>query len=264
MAIVSALSAEDSLTAGLVAASEEAGRAILDIYAGDFAREEKPDRSPVTAADLAAEAILLTALHRLAPGIPVIAEEASAAQGLPEGAAPTRFFLVDPLDGTKEFIARNGEFTVNIALIERGVPCLGIVHLPVLGETFFAGSGGAFRRDRAGGVTKIAARALPPEGAVMMISRSHEKRGLVEGHVFPEPIAARSVAGSSLKFCRLAEGKADLYPRFGPTMEWDIAAGHAVLAAAGGSVTTLTGAELRYGKSADGYRNPPFIARGRR
>ena len=250
----------DPLRDKLIAAAYEAGAAIMAVYAGDFGATHKTDKSPVTEADVAAEKIILAALATAAPGIPAIAEEQAAAEGLPEQAAQ-RFFLVDPLDGTKEFIARNGEFTVNIALIEDGLPVLGVVYVPALDEMYAGCNGRAIRR-HAGAEEAIAARRLPDKGAVMTISRSHAARELVKVEELGEHVAATLVAGSSLKFCRIAEGTADLYPRFGPTMEWDTAAGHAVLLAAGGGVTTLDGAPLGYGKP--GFRNPHFIARGRR
>jgi 3'(2'), 5'-bisphosphate nucleotidase len=252
---------DTSLRDGLIAAAVAAGAAIMKIYASDFATNRKADKSPVTEADVAAEAIILKALAALAPDIPVIAEEQAAANGLPLEIG-RRFFLVDPLDGTKEFIARNGEFTVNIALIEDGVPVLGVIQVPALDE-IYAGQGNvAVRRRGQGALETISARSVPAAGAVMTISRSHAAREVVKAENFGEHIAATLVAGSSLKFCRIAEGVADLYPRFGPTMEWDTAAGHAILAAAGGTIATNDGAPLSYGKA--GFRNPHFIARGRR
>jgi 3'(2'), 5'-bisphosphate nucleotidase len=215
----------------------------------------------VTEAHLAAEAVIIAALRRLTPDVPVIAEEDSQARGLPVEAAQ-RFWLVDPLDGTKEFVARNGEFTVNIALVEDGEPVLGIVHLPALDETYRGHSGKAERSVKNGSFEAVRARLVPAEGAIMTISRSHAADERVKAEQLGEQVHGTIVAGSSLKFCRLAEGVADLYPRFGTTMEWDTAAGHAVLAAAGGSVRTLDGEPLTYGKP--GFRNPHFIARGRR
>nr|WP_298682280.1 3'(2'),5'-bisphosphate nucleotidase CysQ [uncultured Dongia sp.] len=248
-----------TLQDALIDAAYEAGQAIMAVYASDFAPTQKADRSPVTAADVAAETLILKALKTCAPDITVVAEEQAATDGVPPHVG-RRFFLVDPLDGTKEFIARNGEFTVNIALIEDGVPVLGVVYLPALDE-MYAGHGDVAIRRRAGGIEeRIHARALPEIGATMTISRSHAARELVKAEMLGEHVAGTIVAGSSLKFCRIAEGVADLYPRFGPTMEWDTAAGHAVLLAAGGSVTTLDGAKLIYGKP--GLRNPHFIARG--
>jgi 3'(2'), 5'-bisphosphate nucleotidase len=255
------MSADTLLTLrdALIDAAYVAGAAILEIYASDFATTRKTDSSPVTAADVAAEKRILAALKAYAPDIPVIAEEQAAADGLPPSIG-RRFFLVDPLDGTKEFIARNGEFTVNIALIEDGKPVLGVVYLPVLDE-MYAGHGAlAIRRRGRGTPETIQARTLPAAGATMTISRSHAAREVVKAEMLGEHVAGTMVAGSSLKFCRIAEGAADLYPRFGPTMEWDTAAGHAVLLAAGGSVTALDGVSLAYGKP--GFRNPHFIARG--
>lgn len=252
---------DTSLRDGLMEAAAAAGAAIMKIYGGEFAASRKADKSPVTEADVAAEAIILKALAALAPDISVIAEEQAAAQGLPREIG-RRFFLVDPLDGTKEFIARNGEFTVNIALIEDGVPVLGVIQVPALDE-IYAGQGSlAVRRRGNGALEPISARRVPQAGAVMTISRSHAARELVKAEDVGEHVVATLIAGSSLKFCRIAEGVADLYPRFGPTMEWDTAAGHAILSAAGGSVATLDGAPLAYRK--EGFRNPHFIARGRR
>jgi len=238
-----------------------AGAEILKIYGADFTTTRKADRSPVTAADLAAEAVILAALRHLTPGVPIIAEEDSQTHGLPDQ-APERFWLVDPLDGTKEFVARNGEFTVNIALVERDVPVLGIIHLPALNESYRGYSGLAERSIEGAPFQRIHARRPPVEGSILAISRSHAAKELVKAEEMGEHIQSTIVAGSSLKFCRLAEGVADLYPRFGPTMEWDTAAGHAILSAAGGSVSTLDGGPLRYGKP--GFLNPHFIARGLR
>lgn len=252
--------AGEGLAAELENVAIAAGEVILRIYNSDFTHDRKQDHSPVTEADVAAEKVITAALNRLTPEIPVIAEEDAAANGLPPEAAKL-FWLVDPLDGTKEFIARNGEFTVNIALIENGVPTVGVVHLPVLGETFSTDGKQAWRSLANQPRHQIKARSIPPEGAVMTISRSHAEKELVKASEMGVRIADTLVAGSSLKFCRLAEGAADLYPRFGPTMEWDTAAGHAVLAAAGGSVRELDGRPLTYGKP--GFRNPHFIARGR-
>jgi 3'(2'), 5'-bisphosphate nucleotidase len=249
------------LAAELTEIARRAGEEIMKVYAGDFTTARKADQSPVTAADVAAEAVIVAALRRLTPDIPVVAEEAAHAEGLPEQ-APERFWLVDPLDGTKEFVARNGEFTVNIALVERTTAVLGIVYLPALNEIYRGHAGVAERSVHGSGFERIHARALPAAGATMTISRSHAADERVKAEALGEHVHDTIVAGSSLKFCRLAEGVADLYPRFGTTMEWDTAAGHAVLVAAGGSISTTEGAPLTYGKP--GFRNPHFIARGRR
>lgn len=242
------------------AAAHAAGVAILDIYRQDFNVRHKADASPVTRADEQAEAIIEERLAAAAPDIPIIAEERCAAQGVPS-AAPPRFWLVDPLDGTKEFIGRNGEFTVNIALIEGDRPVLGVVYVPSQGVTYAAAAGNATRWRSGEAPLPIKARLVPPRGAVVVHSRSHADERRLAEYAAALPEAERRVAGSALKFCLLAAGEADLYPRFGPTAEWDTAAGQAVLEAAGGAVATLDGAPLRYGKP--GFRNPDFIARGR-
>jgi 3'(2'), 5'-bisphosphate nucleotidase len=244
----------------LVAVSREAGAAILNIYSRDFEAARKSEHSPVTEADTAAEALIVAALAHLAPGVPVVAEEHCAAHGVPAH-APDRFFLVDPLDGTKEFIAKNGEFTVNVALIENGWPILGVVYLPVFDACYTGAAGVAERRVGDNGPERITARPAPNDGLVMAISRSHADGEVVRAKERGLNVASTIVAGSSLKFCRLAEGLADLYPRFGTTMEWDTAAGQAVLEAAGGRVETVEGERLSYGKA--GFKNPHFIAYGR-
>ncbi len=247
--------------AELAEVARHAGAEILKIYDSDFTTNRKADQSPVTAADLAAEAVILPALRRLAPDVLIISEEDSQASGLPTH-APERFWLVDPLDGTKEFVARNGEFTVNIALIEHGRPVLGIVHVPVLGQTYRSHGDVAESATDGSPFKSIRARATPAEGATLIISRSHAAKETMQVEQLGERVSGTIVAGSSVKFCRIAEGVADLYPRLGPTMEWDTAAGQAVLEAAGGSVRTFEGETLRYGKA--GFRNPHFIARGPR
>ncbi len=245
----------------LVEAARAAGDAILRIRAAGFAVDHKRDASPVTAADHAAEDVLLAHLARRAPGIPVVAEEAVAAGVIPE--TGERFFLVDPLDGTREFVAGRDEFTVNVALVERGRAVLGVVHAPALGRCF-AGDVAASRafelRRSDDGSTRslpLRVRAPAPGRLVAVASRSHaspQTRGWLEAQGIAECVAI----GSSLKFCLLAAGEADVYPRFGPTMEWDTAAGDAVLGAAGGVVLAPDGAPLRYGKP--GFRNTDFIA----
>lgn len=243
----------------LIQLVERASVVVMQHYATDVAVNEKADRSPVTAADEDCEAIILAGLAELTPDIPVVAEEQVAKDGAPV-AVGQRFWLVDPLDGTKEFIKKNGEFTVNVGLIENGKPVLGVVAAPAI-ETYWwgsLGSGASLRVD--GAVRAIEARAKPGAGAVAMVSRSHGSPD-EEAFLAGEGASERMPAGSSLKFCRIAEGIADVYPRFGQTMEWDTAAAHAVLAAAGGRVTDRSGAPLAYGKPA--FRNADgFIARG--
>ncbi len=251
---------DQELASAIEAIALQAGAAIMEIYALDFAVETKSDDSPVTEADQAAEAIIVTALRALTPDIPVVAEEEVAAGKRTEvGGGP--FWLVDPLDGTREFISRNGDFTVNIALVRNGEPALGCVYVPAKEETYTAAGPGRVTRRRGGGTAEvIAARQPDQDGLVAMVSRSHASPE-TDDFLANLPIKQRVDAGSSLKFCRLAEGVADLYPRLGRTMEWDTAAGHAVLACAGGSVSRLDGNPLLYGK--DGFENPHFVARGR-
>jgi 3'(2'), 5'-bisphosphate nucleotidase len=237
----------------------DAGQVIMDIYATDFDVTKKGDESPVTQADQKAEAVILAGLAKIAPGIPVVAEEAVSAGNIPD--VSDRFFLVDPLDGTKEFISRNGEFTVNIALIEHGKPVLGLVYAPAIGRMFTGAVGvGAWVEDK-DGKRAIRCRAVPAEGLTVVASRSHGDETALDAFLGGRKVASRTNAGSSLKLCLVAAGEADLYPRLGRTMEWDIAAGDAVLRAAGGRVTVVAdGADLRYGKP--GFDNPHFAASG--
>jgi 3'(2'), 5'-bisphosphate nucleotidase len=237
----------------------EAGDVIMAVYEGAFETRTKADASPVTDADEAAERLILAGLARLAPDVPAVAEESTAAGRVPD-VSGGRFWLVDPLDGTKEFVNRNGEFTVNIALIDGGAPVLGVVHCPAQGTTYWAEGPGRVWRQREGGEAEaIAARAPGPGGLVAAVSRSH-RDARTEEFLSGFDIAATTIAGSSLKFCLVAAGEADIYPRIGPTHEWDTAAGHAVLAAAGGSVRTLDGADLHYGHPP--FLNPNYVARG--
>lgn len=251
-----------SLLPRLIDITRRAGRVVMEVYNSDFAVAAKDDKSPVTEADMRAEKVILAALAELTPDIPAVSEEAAAAGFYPD-VAGGRFWLVDPVDGTKEFVKRNGEFTVNIGLIEGELPVLGVVFAPAL-DRLFAGAapGVAFSEDK--GVRRaIAARAVPPEGGIVLDSRSHRAPERLEAWMAERRIAGRVNAGSSLKFCLVAAGEADWYPRFGPTSEWDTAAGHAVLRAAGGSVVDFaTGEELRYRKPT--YLNPDFLAQGRK
>ncbi len=252
---------DKALLGKVVALAERAGAVILLHYEKGAAARTKADKTPVTDADEAAEAVILPELQSLLPGIPVIAEEAVARGGtprIPEG----RFWLVDPLDGTREFLKRNGEFTVNIALVENNAPVLGVVHAPALGLTFAAcGPGTAVRKEGTKNFHPIAARSVPSDGAVVVASRSHAEPKRLEQFLSGTKVAAFRQAGSALKFGLIASGEADLYPRLGRTMEWDTAAGHAVVLAAGGSVETMDGKPLRYGKK--NFENPDFVARGR-
>ena len=241
------------LLALMLDAARAASTAIMDVYLSDFEHVSKADGSPVTVADQRAEAIILEKLA--STGIPVLAEESAAA-----GVVPTlgeRFFVVDPLDGTKEFLKRNGEFTVNIALCEGGKPTYGVVLAPATGATFVAspdtGAVEITNRDE-----HLALRTVPDGPMRVVASRSHGHDAL-DGFCQTFQVVEDVSVGSSLKFCLVAKGEAQLYPRFTPTSEWDTAAGQAVLESAGGSVVCLDGSPLRYGKGGDNL-NPFFIA----
>ncbi|MBD5801165.1 3'(2'),5'-bisphosphate nucleotidase CysQ [Azoarcus sp. Aa7] len=242
----------------LLPIAREAGEVVMSVYATDFSVRGKDDTSPVTEADERAEAVILAGLAALTPDVPAVAEEAVAAGRVPTIGA--RFWLVDPLDGTKEFIKRNGEFTVNIALVGDGRPLLGVVLAPALGKLYAGAVGvGAFVED-AGGRHAIRCRVPPAEGLTVVASRSHGDAAALDAFLAGRKVAKLASAGSSLKLCLIAAGEADLYPRLGRTMEWDIAAGHAVLAAAGGRVAELDGRPLAYAKP--GFENPHFAAWG--
>jgi len=283
--------AED-LLAALKLIAERAGKEILAYYVAAGEGEgpevrEKADATPVTEADEAAEAFILEALAKLTPDIPVVSEEAAAAGHMPD-VSGGRFWLVDPLDGTREFLSRNGEFTVNIALVEDGRPMAGVVHAPALAMTWCGaqanvgagvgagvGPGGAADGPAVAEFSEtdketmaIRVRAIPADGATVVASRRHGSGDLLDDFLKDYTVKDRVSAGSSLKFCLVASGRADLYPRFGRTMEWDTAAGHAVLLAAGGTVETVSGGDvattpgvpLAYGKP--GFENPFFVAKG--
>lgn len=249
---------EHALLEAIATACLKAGEAIMAVRERGFAVEQKSDLSPVTEADRAAEAILLAALAIAAPGVPVIAEEEVAAGRIP--AHGNRYFLVDPLDGTKEFVRGGDDFTVNVGLIVDGAPRLGVVLAPADGRMHAGVVGeGAWTQDVLGNRAAIESR-VRQDPLVAVASRSHFTQGTRDyldalcggcGHVG---------TGSSLKFCILAEGRADIYPRLSPTSEWDTAAGHAVLLAAGGRCDGPDGAPLRYGKAA--FLNAGFVATG--
>jgi 3'(2'), 5'-bisphosphate nucleotidase len=268
---------DSELLTAMIGAAIDAGRVVQDFYCNasgaGLAVRTKADSSPVTLADSAAEAIILERLARCAADTPVVAEEEVSAGRVPEAAR--EFFLVDPLDGTKEFIAGRDEFTVNIALVRGGVPVLGVVYAPALGRLYAgnAGAAVAFRIqveahkvESPRGQAQVAqsreaihVRPVPVHGISAVASRSHSS-AQTEAYLASYSVSERISIGSSLKFCLIAEGRADLYPRLAPTMEWDTAAGHAVVLAAGGSVIAADGEPLRYGKTQ--FRNPWFIASG--
>jgi 3'(2'), 5'-bisphosphate nucleotidase len=247
----------------LAATAETAGEAILGVRARGFQTLTKADSSPVTEADRIAEGIVVAEIERLAPALPIVAEERMA-----EGAAPAfegkDFWLIDALDGTREFVKGGADFTVNVALVWEGLPVLGIVHAPARGETYVGvvDLQGKVRRAapaHLGASATIAARRRPAK-VVIAGSRSHEIAEEMNRFLAAHDVADRIVVGSSIKFCMVAEGRADLYPRFGPTSEWDTAAGHAVLRAAGGRVHCFDGRELVYKKP--GFLNGRFLAEG--
>ncbi|WP_133500707.1 3'(2'),5'-bisphosphate nucleotidase CysQ [Cognatilysobacter terrigena] len=254
-----------SLRESVIALAVEAAHAILRVYEADFDVESKKDHSPLTEADLASHRVIADGLARLTPDIPVLSEEAEHKVAPEVRRAWSRLWIVDPLDGTREFVKRNGEFTVNIALVEDGVATWGVIQAPVTGVIWHGGAAhGAFRRERVDG-DDHAMRIQSPAGTPMRVaaSRSH-KDGRSEA--FIAAMRARGDVeqlnlGSSLKFCRIAEGGLDLYPRFGPTCEWDTAAGQAILEGAGGQVVDPHGRPLRYNVR-DTLLNGDFIAVG--
>lgn len=250
---------DSDLLPDILRIADEAGERILPIYHSDFKVDFKADESPITAADLASHHVIVARLRELTPDIPVLSEEEANASW-EERQHWQRFWLIDPIDGTKEFTQRSGEFTVNIALIDNGEPVMGVVTAPALKEAFWGEKAmGAFKRDASGNVHQIHT-AEPRQSKRVVASKNHLNEGT---RTFIESLGAHELvqAGSSLKFCRMAEGLADVYPRLGPTCEWDTAAAHAVLVAAGGRVETLDGAPLRYGK--EEVLNPWFVAWGR-
>jgi len=241
----------------------EAGAKAMTIYAGNFVIDAKADTSPVTQADRLGEAIIVAGLKAAAPAIPILAEEAASVGAIPD--LGPEFFLVDPLDGTKEFITKTGEFTVNIALVRNGEAVLGVVYAPAMSKLYLGVKGrGSFLRTVGAGAEPrpIRARTAPKDGLVAVASRSHRSPETDE-FLSTLKISDFAAAGSSLKFCLIAEGLADVYPRLGRTMEWDTGAGQAVLEAAGGRVVEFgTQKALGYGKKARGFDNPHFIAWG--
>ncbi|MBL6854214.1 MAG: 3'(2'),5'-bisphosphate nucleotidase CysQ [Alphaproteobacteria bacterium] len=253
--------------AALAVIAHEAGAIVMRHYVAGVEARKKQDSSPVTAADEDAERYILERLLTLSPEIPVVAEESVAGGRTPK--VGSHFFLVDPLDGTKEFINRNGEFTVNIAEIAGGIAIRGVVYAPAKQRLFLGEAGaGAWEIDIAAGQTldlakarSIHVRKAPGDGLIAVASRSHRDKK-TEEYLAHYPVKDFVTSGSSLKFCLVATGEADIYPRHGTTMEWDTAAGHAVLSAAGGTVTNLDGSPFLYGRVNDNFTNPHFVARG--
>ncbi|WP_340645042.1 3'(2'),5'-bisphosphate nucleotidase CysQ [Phenylobacterium sp.] len=240
---------------------EEAGRLVLPLWKSGLEVFSKADESPVTEADRRGEQLILERLETHFPGVHVISEEDASEFGTPD-AIGDRFFLVDPVDGTKAFVRGDPNFTVNIALIENRRPVAGAVCAPASGETWYTQGGQTMKRVVGEAGKPVQARTWPQGAAVALVSHTMKEdtlKALADKYGFD----ATSAMDSSIKFCRLAEGSADVYPRHGPTMEWDIAAGHAVLEAAGGSVLTPEGEAFVYGKADEKFRNGAFVARGK-
>ncbi len=252
----------DKLTRWMRALALRAGDKIMEIYnTDDLDIRAKGDDSPVTAADEAADAIISAGLREAFPDVPLVTEEQAASHGQDV----QTFLIVDPLDGTKEFIKRRGEFTVNIAYVESGIPVRGVVYAPAIGRMFFTDADGQsveetglFDKTQVG-PTKVLRVSQPDNDALMVVASKSHRDQATDDYIGRYRVADMKSAGSSLKFCLVATGEADLYPRLGRTMEWDTAAGHAVLAGAGGDVVRFDDhTPLRYGKA--GFENPFFIA----
>lgn len=247
-----------SILPDVIKVADAASEKVLHIYESNFKVEYKEDQSPITAADVASHEVIIHGLRSISRDIPILSEEGKS---IPweERRHWHRFWLIDPIDGTKDFTQRTGEFTVNIALIENGEPVMGVVTAPALKEAYWGVVGeGAYKRDRTGKVHRIRV-AEPKDAKRVVASKNHLNE---ETRQFIDTLGEHDLvqAGSSLKFCRIAEGHADIYPRLGPTCEWDTAAAHAVLLAAGGRIETLEGDPLKYGK--EDVLNPFFVAAG--
>ena len=250
-----------ALVPDVVALARRASQEILRIYNRGFDVRDQADASPITEADEASEALILAGLKKLTPDIPAFGEETVSRGEANSNSLPPRFWLVDPLDGTREFVSRNGEFAICIGLVETRRPVFGVLHAPVLDTTWSAaGAGTACVWRGAAKPVPIRARRAPASGMIAVQSRSHGDRSAVEALCAENGVSEIRIQGSAIKLGALAEGQADFYPRFGPTMEWDTCAGHAILEAAGGQLQTMSGGPLLYGKP--GFRNPDFIARG--
>ncbi|WP_029898228.1 3'(2'),5'-bisphosphate nucleotidase CysQ [Desulfohalovibrio reitneri] len=249
----------DTIVAELTDLAKQAGYEIMRIYREDFSVDYKEDESPLTQADRAANDLIVKRLREVYPGVPILSEEGQHVP-FPERQAWPRFFCVDPLDGTKEFVKRNGEFTVNIAMVAKNFPAFGVVYVPDRETMYWGGKDfGSFKQFREMPPQKIQCQTPPPEGPRAVVSRSHPSPDLA-AEMEKRGVSERVEAGSAMKFCLVAEGVADLYLRLNPTMEWDTAAGQAVLEGAGGSMTTLDGEPFIYNK--ESLKNPGFIAQG--
>lgn len=266
-AVTVAASDRDAIAEIFAVIAIEAAVPVMEVYAAaEIQVHQKPDLSPVSEADELAEAVILKCLGTRLQGVPVLSEEA-ASRGV-RNVTDSTFILVDPIDGTREFLSRNGEFTINIGLVVDGVPRAGVIYAPALGKLWIAGASAWSCMVEPGAILPtlrerrpIHVRKAPAQGLTALASRSHSDAA-TEAFLAGLVIAERRAAGSSLKFCAVAEGDADVYPRFGATMEWDTAAGDAILRAAGGIVQGEDGTPLRYGKAETQFRNGPFIAWG--
>lgn len=238
----------------------DAGKAIMEIYRkGTHTTTIKADASPVTEADIAAHRLIVDTLRGWTPDVPVVSEESKEQ---PDVGGKRYFWLVDPLDGTKSFIRGSGQFTVNIALIDEGNPVFGVIYIPAQDRLFYGSAAyGAFKQEPDDAPRKVQVRMQPEEGVAVVVSMAHLAPE-TEQFLQTLTVVSRVSASSSLKFCVVAEGEADVYPRFGRTMEWDTAAGHAIVNAAGGRVETVDGQPLHYGKA--DFANPGFIVYGRK
>ncbi len=244
----------------LESVARKAGEIELHYFRNGAAVIDKQDGSPVTAADQEAEKLIAKELAAIAPGIPMVGEESVAANDIPDISGGT-FWLVDPLDGTREFITGSGDFTVNIALMKDFRPVMGVIYAPVADEMYYGADGAAFMSLAGAPVKKIAVRHPPAEGLTVVASKRHGDPERLQAFLQGVNVAQLVNRSSSLKFCTIAAGEADLYPRLGPTCEWDTAAGDAILRAAGGSLTMIDGSPFVYGKRDRKFLNPEFVAR---
>jgi 3'(2'), 5'-bisphosphate nucleotidase len=248
-----------NLARELIPVVRAAGKIELEYFRAGTEVMDKTDGSPVTIADQQAEALIAEKLKARHPEIPMIGEESVAAGTIPDISAG-KFWLVDPLDGTREFITGNGDFTVNIALLKNFIPVMGIIYAPVADELYFGAAGQAFMSLQGAPEKKIGARPAPPEGLTVVASKRHGDPERLKDFLKDKKVVQLINRSSSLKFCAIAAGLADFYPRLGPTSEWDTAAGDAILQAAGGRVCTLDGLPLLYGKTQRKFLNPEFTA----
>lgn len=249
------------LAKALVPAARAAGDVTLKYFRTATAVNDKSDGSPVTLADQEAEEVINSALHMLAPDIAVLGEEAVAAGRIPD-ISSGRFFCIDPLDGTREFISGGVEYSVNIALLDNFRPVMGLIYAPATGQLYYAAEGKAFRQKQGGPIEQIHTRPAPAEGLTVLTSKRHGQNQKLDDFLSVYNVREVLSSSSAIKFCTVAEGAADLYVRLGPTSEWDTAAGEAIVAAAGGRVTDMDGRRMSYGKTSVKFLNSSFLALG--